>query len=199
MACSGGKLRHGGPCGVGQAGMVLGWAAWWGTGAAAGRVVRGRAQPGGEWGAVPRAGGSEQGEAGGCCARAQGANEAGDSPSWPVWPPGWRLGAAGLPPAPSAGQWRGESRVCGGKGGGQAGWRPCQQHPPTTMALQAPLCWLWGNGFAGLRHSCSFVPWAAGEAPQSPRARDVGCSGEGTAWHQAPPWPQLCWEQEEIA
>lgn len=45
--------------------MVLGLVAWWGTGVMVGRAARGRAWLGGERGAVPSAGGSGRGGAGG--------------------------------------------------------------------------------------------------------------------------------------
>lgn len=70
-----------------------------------------------------------------------------------------------------------------GQSRGRAGRQPYQCHPPTAVALQVPLCQLWGDGSAGPRHSCSSVPWDTEEVPSIPTARDVGCPGGGRAQH----------------
>lgn len=164
--------------------MVPGQVAWWGAGAASGRATGGRAWLGGKWRAVPSAGGSGRGKAGGRAAAAA------PEPEVPM-----KLGTHGaVQPGPPDGSCEqpgplGPSQQVSGQvragSGGQSGGRAKRNGgrasavPPPLMGLQNPLYCLRGGGSAGLRYRCRFVPWHAEEVPPNPAAFGVGCSREG--------------------
>lgn len=176
-----GKLRHGAfPVVWGTQGWCWGWrhggapVSWWGG-------QRG-AEPGweasGEQCQVPEAAGGGE-RAGGCCAGARGANEAGDSPSWPAWPPGWQPRAAGPPQTPSAGQWRGKSRIWGAEWeAGMDGSRASTV--PQLPCFSQPLCASSGAmALQDLGAAAALRRGMLGRHPQAPQPGRWGAMGEG--------------------
>jgi len=167
--------------------MVPGREMWWGTSATAGRAARGRAWPGGERGAVPSAGGSGWGEAGGQAAAAP-------EPEVPMKPGTRRVGQPG-PPRPHQ-QVSGEVRAGFGGQSGGPGWMaavpalsphrhgsPCPFVPALGQWLcgtgaQLQLCAMghWG-GTHRLHSQGRGVPWGGQAQCGTKPLRGLSCVG----------------------